>query len=438
MVEEKYMKREIDEYLNEYDFEKPLVVLGARQIGKTTTIRHFAEKYGDFIYINFLHDKVVCKLFEEINLEPELIVSQLEMYLKVEMTENTLMIFDEIQESGDAYNSLKAFNESGRNYKIIATGSLLGVMLTNTKTVPVGQVELKQMYPMNFCEFLEIIDEKNLLNQMREVILGKPLVKIFHEKLNQLHDIFLMVSGYPEAVKIFKKTGSIKNAQAKIDLINQFYINDFNKYLSPINASITRAVYNSIEIQLGKDNQKFMKKHIPGLKASQDYNFAIEWLLSAGIVVKVNNLNAITYPLKFVESSNSFRLFLADTGIVIQRVDFEYLDLKPENKIFTGIIAENYCAQEFNKQKLNINYYDNHSMEIDFIIQYGQNIIPIEVKAAYNTKAKSLRNYIQKFEPKLAIRISKNQFGYTHNNVLNVPIYMVSIIEELLQHVLKK
>lgn len=417
----------------ENNIEMPLMVVGARQIGKTYLINKFCEEnFNEYIYINLDREKNIAEIFER-TIEPEEIIRQIELVKEKQINiEKAVIFFDEIQVSERAISSLKYFCESSLEYKIICAGSLLGVKINRfNSSFPVGKVLIHTMHPMDFEEFLWAIDKKMWADEIRRCYETLEPT-ILHDKLMNLYRYYLCVGGMPASILEFKKSNlNILSYNAPIlESIIASYLADMNKYTLNNSESIKiEAVYNSIPKQLGKPDKKFRYAILENGANKNMYETSIDWLTSSNMVYRCNLLEKIELPLKPYESEKAFKLYYSDTGILTLTSQIPYNSILLNTEmIFKGVLAENYVATQFKANKIPLYYWcSGNKAEIDFIINNNDGIIPVEVKASENTQAKSLKVYMEKYKPSYGIRISAKSFGFT-NNIKSIPLYAVFCI----------
>ncbi len=431
------MKRKFYENLVSWaknNINMPLMVVGARQIGKTYIIDKFCkENFKEYLYINLDKEKNIAEIFEQ-TIKPDEIIRQLELIKEKKINiEETAIFFDEIQVSEKAITSLKYFCESELNYKIICAGSLLGVKINRFhSSFPVGKVLIHTMYPMDFEEFLWAMDKEMWANEIRKCY--KTLEStVIHDKLMDLYRYYLCVGGMPASILEFKKAeyNMMSYNSQILDSIIISYLADMNKYtLSNGEAVKIENVYNCIPKQLGKPDKKFRYSLLESGASKNVYESSIDWLTSSNMVYRCNLLEKIENPLKPYESEKAFKLYYSDTGILAIASQIPYSSiLLNQEMIFKGVIAENYVATQLRANNLPLYYWcSGNKAEIDFIINTMDGIIPIEVKASENTQAKSLRVYMEKYKPNYGIRISGKNFGFS-NNIKSIPLYATFCIE---------
>lgn len=412
---------------------KPLIIRGARQVGKTWIMKEFGRlHYNSFVYFNFDEEEELSSIFNS-NKNPERIVELLGLLSnqKIEAG-STLIIFDEIQECSAALNSLKYFKEKANEYHIIAAGSLLGALLAQPKSYPVGMVNLLSLQPLQFDEFLAAIDE-SLYKYYLSISKETTIEEIFHKKLLDAYNYYLIIGGMPECVASWiKYKDSAKVMQIQKELIN-IYENDFAKHNGKVNSGRILLVFRSIVTQLAKENGKFVYGLVRDGARAREFEDAIEWLVSAGMIHRVYNVSKIEHPLLAYNKSNHFKLYIFDTGLLKQMagIDNSAILLKSDFQ-FKGVLAENYVLQQMvNQFDTEPHYYSDSQSEIDYLLQYGMEIIPVEVKAGEDKSGTSFKNYIKSKNPKIAVRFSK--MGYkTDGAFTNFPLYLAPKIKELL------
>ena len=412
---------------------KPLIVHGARQVGKTFIIKKFGKEYYDnLIYVNFETNKEFSLQIKD-NIDSKYIINKLELFYGEKIIpEKTLIFFDEIQANERALTSLKYFCEDANEYHIIAAGSLLGIAINRENySFPVGKVQMINMYPMSFKEFLISMGRENLINEIRKHFdNNEKMDRDIHELCLKLYRTYLVVGGMPEVVQTYleeKKIISTIDIQSEI---LESYERDMTKYADNSLTNKIISAFDSIPVQLAKDNKKFQYKVISRGGTSSIFGEAILWLKNSGIVNQVYKV-VPELPLEMHKDLSSFKLYMSDIGLFVNKARYPLyqidLDIQP-TMISMGPLTEHYVANEL---KINgyISYYweSEGKAEIDFIIQKDMDIIPIEVKTSIHTKARSLDLYMKRYAPKYAIRISEKNFGF-ENNIKSVPLYAVFCI----------
>jgi predicted AAA+ superfamily ATPase len=413
---------------------KPLVLKGARQVGKTWLMREFARtEYDDSIYISFDRDAEAAKIFDNTK-DPALIIERLSLVRgKSIFPGKTLVILDEIQECPNALGSLKYFCEDANGYHVITAGSLLGTYLAKPMTYPVGKVNLLNIYPLTFEEYLAAADT-GMHQYYCSVQSANDYVSAFHERMMEHYKKYLIIGGMPECVQSWAENAAPEEVTVIQEEIISLYESDFTKHSGQVNGGRILQVFRSIVPQLAKENnEKFMYAAIAKSARAKDFEDAIEWLVSSGIAYRVLNVSKNQYPLKAYEMLNYFKLFLIDVGLVkhIAQLTNKSI-LLSEAFQFKGPLTENYVLEQLLPQ---LNYSPHYyayaqDREIDFIIQHGEAVIPLEVKSGVNKNAVSFKNYIAKYKPKAAIRFNSNE--YLHNEAItNIPLYFVGKLFEL-------
>ncbi|OAI48779.1 hypothetical protein AYO45_04140 [Gammaproteobacteria bacterium SCGC AG-212-F23] len=436
------MKRQIFKDLKHWKQDKsrkPLILKGARQVGKTYALKAFgALEYENIAYFNFENSPQLRALFSE-SLKPKDILKALSIESSLQIIpEKTLIIFDEIQECPEALNSLKYFNESANEYHICAAGSLLGVTLAKNKGFPVGKVNFLNLYPLSFEEFLLAKRETMLAQYLDEITKIEPLPIILHEKLLTFFKEYLYTGGMPEAVSEYitnNDFNSIRNIQKNILAA---YRLDFAKHAPQNILMKINQVWDVIPSQLAKENKKFIYSIVRKGARAQEFETAIQWLVEAGLIYKVYNTSTPKLPLSAYLNHDIFRLFLVDVGLLGAMTDLSAKTIIYGNEIFQefkGALVENYVSQALSMQEEKLFYWTSQNQaELDFILQYQDNIYPIEVKSGTSTKNKSLTIYSQKYQPKIAIRLSSMNLKLD-GNILNCPLYLVAKLNHLLQQI---
>ena len=426
------MKRLIEQRLYEWKNSlnrKPLLIYGARQIGKTYSMLTFGkEHYANVVYCNFESTMDLHAIFER-NLDPERIVSAISAMYNTEITKgNTLIIFDEIQACERALTSLKYFQEQANDYHVIAAGSLLGLSINRgLYSFPVGKVDMLTMYPLTFEEFLLATGNEQLVSLIQEAYVKYSPVAL-HEKAMDLYRTYLVVGGYPAAVQKYLDTGSFNAVRAEQSSISNAYIADMAKYATPSEMIKSIEVYNSLLSQLSKENTKFQYSVIGSKARAKDYEMSIAWLKSANVVLHCQRTSEGKYPLSLYEDRTSFKIYYSDVGLLTMRMSIApNAILQPYNLSdkMRDMMAENFVAEQLAANGFSLYYWTSgNSAEIDFVIQQGTYSIPIEVKSSDNVKAKSLQTYIKKYSPEYSFRISAKNFG-NENGIRSIPLYAI-------------
>jgi predicted AAA+ superfamily ATPase len=431
------MKRKIIDALVEWkdsQNRKPLIVNGARQIGKTYIINEFGNaNFSNLVYINLETNPAIRKIFEG-NIEPSYLIQSLESHTDQRIIAGeTLLFLDEIQASERALTSLKYFCEQAPQYHVVSAGSLLGVAINREKySFPVGKVDEMNMYPFDFEEFLWALGREKLGQTIREHYAKlEPLPEAIHNLALELYNHYCIVGGMPEVISDFIKNNSfltIKNPQAKI--LNE-YIADMAKYADYATSVKIRACYESIPVQLAKENRKFQYKTVQKGGTATIFGVAIDWLQQAGIVLKCQKIEHGFIPIKAYQYFPDFKLYMSDTGMLTMLSGFPLqmiLNSIETDNTFMGAIAENYVAQAFTAKSIPLHYWKSvETAEIDFVFQDNVDVIPIEVKKGLRTRSGSMALFTKKYNSPYSIRISQKNFGF-ENNIKSVPLYAVFCI----------
>ena len=412
---------------------KPMVLKGARQVGKTWLMKEFGQNfYESYVYFNFDEEEELKSIFET-NKNPYRIIELLSMIAgkKIE-PETTLIIFDEIQECPEALNTLKYFKEKANNYHVIAAGSLLGTLLAKPKSYPVGMVNLLDIYPLTFDEFLEAVDP-TLYTYYESINKEQQIEDFFHSRLLEVYNNYLIIGGMPECVSSWLKyKDPAKVSQIQHELV-EVYENDFSKHNGKVNSGRILMVFRSIVQQLAKPNEKFMYGAVREGGRARDFEEAIEWLVSAGMLVRVYNVSKMEHPLTAFDKIDQFKLFLFDTGLLkhMAGLDNSAILLKTDYQ-FKGPLTENFVLQQLRGQfEIEPRYYSDKNNEIDFIVQNGTEIIPMEVKGGEDKSAPAFKRYVSENQSQHAIRYSKR--GYRKDGyITNMPLYLARKTRELL------
>ncbi len=415
---------------------KPLILRGARQVGKTYILKQFGkENYEGIVYCNFDHDMELHSIFENTK-DPASILEQLSfVYGKAIMPEKTLIIFDEIQECPNALNSLKYFEEEANQYHIISAGSLLGIRLSHT-SFPVGKVDFLDMYPMTYTEFLKADGCENLVNYMDSIKKIQNIPDIFFHKLSEKLKAYFIIGGMPEVVDSWVKYKDMEKVNKIQDNILKSYESDFSKHTTNVEANRISIIWNSIPSQISKENKKFLYQVAKNGARAREYEGAVNWLRDANVVNKIYNVTKPNMPLIGYHDLASFKMYLNDVGLLRKKTDLNSRVIIEGNKLFQefkGALTENYVLQALVSNGLKPYYYafDNR-YEIDFIIQYQNEIIPIEVKSGESINNTSLKVYNDMNKPKTRIRFSMKNLN-RDDNLINIPLFMVEYIEKIIQ-----
>ena len=412
---------------------KPLIIQGARQVGKTWLMREFGRQaYADTVYINFDSNSRLKELFSS-DLDTERLIMGLELYIghKIDPN-NSLLIFDEVQEVPRALSSLKYFYEDAPQYHIICAGSLLGIALHQGTSFPVGKVDFLKLYPLSFKEFLIASGKKRFsdLLDKKDFQMITSFKQTYIDALKQ----YYFVGGMPEAVQDFIENKDFNNVREIQKRILNAYEQDLSKHAPNEIVPRLRMLWNSIPSQLAKENKKFIYGLVREGARAKDYETALMWLSDCGLVHKVNRVNTATIPLRAYEDLKAFKLFIVDVGLLGCMAGLSQRTLLDGNDLFIefkGALTEQYVCQQLKTlQDLDIYYYTNDrgSCEVDFVIDTGEMIIPIEVKAEVNLKAKCLKTYKDRFSPKLSVRTSMADYK-NEGWLINLPLYAIDLIK---------
>ena len=405
---------------------KPLILRGARQVGKTYIIKQFGEEnYEGVAYFNFDHDEGLYNIFRHTK-DPKRILEQLSfIYGKAILPEKTLIIFDEIQECPNALNSLKYFQEEANEYHIVCAGSLLGIRVSHT-SFPVGKVEFINMYPMTFSEFLIADDCENLVEYMKYIKEIENIPDIFFNKLEEKLKAYFIIGGMPEVVDIWVKEKNMELVNNVQENILKAYESDFSKHTQNNEANKISLIWNSIPSQLAKENKKFLYQTIKEGARAREYEKALNWLNDANLIYKIYNVSKTDFPIKAYNDLSSFKIYMNDVGLLRNMAN---LDSSEE---FKGAFTENYVLNMlctiFDAVP---NYFSFDRHEVDFVIQYKNRIIPIEVKASKLTNNISLTRYNEKFNNDLSIRFSMNNLK-KDGKILNIPLFLIEYMDKFI------
>ena len=419
----------------ESKYRKPLIVKGERQIGKTYILKQFGEEnYEGVAYFNFDHDEDLYNLFNNTK-NPKRILEQLAfIYGKAILPGRTLIIFDEIQECPNALNSLKYFQEEANEYHIVCAGSLLGIRLSHT-SFPVGKVEFLNMYPMTFSEFLIANDCENLVEYIKSIKEIENIPNIFFNQLKEKLKAYFIIGGMPEAVNVWVNEKNMELVNNVQENILRAYESDFSKHTQNSEANKISLIWNSIPSQLAKENKKFLYQTIKEGARAREYENALNWLNDANLIYKIYNVTKPDMPLVAYNDLSSFKIYMNDVGLLRKMTNLNSRIVVEGHRLFEefkGALTENYIFNMlctiFDEVP---NYFTFDRHEIDFLIQYENRIIPIEVKAGNSTNSISLTRYNEKFNNDLSIRFSMNNLK-KDGKIINVPLFLVEYIEKFI------
>lgn len=408
-------------------YRKPLIIEGARQVGKTWLMKEFGRQaYENTVYINFDSNSRMAELFSN-DLDTERLVAGLEIYAGHKINcENTLLIFDEVQEVPRALSSLKYFCENAPQYHVVCAGSLLGIALHQGTSFPVGKVDFLKLYPLSFKEFLMATDRERFAELLDngDFTMITAFKQTYIEALKQ----YYFVGGMPEAVRSFSENNDYNEVREIQKRILTAYEQDFSKHAPNDIVPRIRMLWNSIPSQLAKENKKFVYGLVREGARARDYEIAIMWLSDCGLVHKISRVNSVGVPLRAYEDLKAFKLFLVDIGLLGCMAGLHQKTLIDGNDLFVefkGALTEQYVCQELNVLgDIGIYYYTNDrgSCEVDFVVDTGEKIIPLEVKAELNLKAKSLKMFRERFSPKISVRASMAEYK-KEDGLVNLPLY---------------
>lgn len=432
------MERQIMNKLIEWKkskYRKPLILKGARQVGKTYILKEFGRKnYEGVAYFNFDHDEDLFNLFKNTK-DPKRIMEQLAfIYGKAIMPEKTLIIFDEIQECPNALNSLKYFQEEANEYHIACAGSLLGIRLSYT-SFPVGKVDFLNMYPMSFTEFLKADNVGNLVEYMESLNKVQNIPDIFKNQLEEKLKAYFIIGGMPEAIYSWVNEKDMEQVNRIQDNILKAYESDFSKHTQNSEANKISLIWNSIPSQLAKENKKFLYQVIKNGARAREYEDALNWLNDANLIYKIYNVKKADFPLKAYNDLSCFKIYMNDVGLLRKMANLDSRIVIEGNKLFEefkGSLTENYVLNMLNIVYDSVpNYFNFDRNEIDFMIQNKNKIIPIEVKSGKSVNNTSLTKYNEKFANEKSIRFSLNNLKFD-GKILNIPLYFIEFMDKFI------
>lgn len=429
------MKRSAIKYLyqwKESDHRKPLIMLGARQVGKTWLMQEFAKKaYTNSTYVNFEDNEMLRELFAH-DFDINRIINSLQWSTGVTIDENTLIILDEIQEAPRGITALKYFAEKAPQYHVIAAGSLLGIAMHQNDSFPVGKVDFMHLYPLSFFEFLDAIGE----SRIKDLLMSKDwsMITMFRNQLEERLRQYYIVGGMPEVVSSFANEGNLTRVRTIQKAILESYERDFSKHAPAIEVPRIRMVWKSIPAQLAKENKKFVYGAIKEGARAKDFELAIEWLKDAGLIYKVNRCKKAQLPLSAYEDFSAFKLFLSDIGLMGAMSNIPVQSILDGNVLFSdykGALTEQYVLQQLkDNSSLSIYYWsaENSRGEIDFLLQDEEMIIPVEVKAEENLQAKSLKVFVERNPGLKGMRLSMSPYR-EQDWLVNYPLYSINALQ---------
>ncbi len=448
------MKRRLEQDLKKWKdnpMRKPLLLLGARQVGKTWLMRHFGdENYKDVVYIRFDRNERMRRIFETSNYDMKelLLLMQAETNINIKPGD-TLIILDEIQDCPAALTSLKYFCEDLPDYHVMAAGSLLGVKQHHGTGFPVGKVNTMTLYPLTFREFMTALEHPHDIDFIE--LQKWESVKLISDRLTHLLKLYYYIGGMPEVVNTYLQTKDFSAVRSAQNEILSNYANDFSKHVPAMLAAKLSLLWESIPHQLAKENKRFIYKEVDNKMRARDLESAMDWLFRAGLIYRVDRINEPSLPIGAYRDG-AFKLYFLDVGLLGAKCELEVSTILEKNAIFKefkGALTEQFVQQELRAEsQISPHYWqsDTFRAEVDFVIQTSMNVVPIEVKAEHNTKAKSLLNYCRKYKPVLAVRISMNDFSEnnletsetTNTTLLDIPLYATFMLLPICREALLK
>ncbi len=416
---------------------KPLIIRGARQVGKTWLMKEFGKNYYEkCAYINFDENKRMEGLFSN-GFDIERIIQGLKIESGVNIEpENTLIIFDEVQETPKALTALKYFYENANQYHIVAAGSLLGVAMHEGTSFPVGKVDFIDLYPLNFYEFLDALGEKEILKLIKNNDMS--LITVFKETIKDYLKQYLYIGGMPEVVYSYSQNRDFYEVRNKQNRLLEAYEQDFSKHAPNNIVPRIRQLWNNIPTQLAKENKKFIYGLIKQGARAKEYELALSWLIDCGLVYQINRVKDCKIPLSAYQDFNAFKLYVLDVGLLCAMAKIDSKTIIEGNEIFVefkGSLAEQFVLTEI---KANIDtpiFYwsaEKGTSELDYIIQLNNNNIPIEVKANENLQAKSLKVFVNKYNTKINVRTSMSDYR-KEDWLINIPLYLIGNINKVIE-----
>ncbi len=411
---------------------KPLLLKGARQVGKSFILLEFGKKYYDnIVYLHFEgNTETLNKIFEP-DLNTNRIIEELSVYSRQSIfPRKTLIIFDEIQACEQALTSLKYFYEESPEYHIVAAGSLLGLAINRGKfSFPVGKVDMLTMYPLSFEEFLLATSNDVLIEKIKESYNSfTPLADVYHNLALELYRKYLVIGGYPAAVKTYLETENLDAVRSIQADISDSYIADMAKYAKPNETIRSIAIFNTLPSQLAKENTKFQYAVIKSNARAKDYELSLQWLKAANVVLENIKITEGKLPLSIYEELDTFKIYYSDVGLLCFKSGTLPQDILVNSSISDksrGLLAENYVAEQLVAQGYRLNYWEsNGKAEVDFVIRQNDSVVPVEVKSADNVRARSLKVFIDKYSPNYSIRFSTKNFGF-ENGIKYIPLYAI-------------
>lgn len=414
---------------------KPLIIRGARQVGKTWLMKEFGKKYYDqCAYINFDDNTRMKKLFDE-DFDLERIIQGLKIESGVNIEpQNTLIILDEIQETPKALKALKYFCENAREYHIISAGSLLGVAIHGGTSFPVGKVDFLDLGPLSFFEFIDALEENELLQLLKNNDFD--MINVFETKLKEYLKLYYYIGGMPEVVSYYIENKDLVEVRKIQKKLLDAYEQDFSRHAPSNIVPRIRQLWNNVPTQLAKENKKFIYGLVREGARAREYEIALSWLIDCGLIYQVNRVNNSKVPLSAYQDFSAFKLYLLDVGLLSAKAGIDAKTLLKGNDIFEefkGSLTEQYVLCQLKQcTELDVFYWssDTGTAELDFITQIGRDNVPIEVKASENLQAKSLKTFVQKYNTKINVRTSMSQYR-KDEWIINIPLYNIGNIEKI-------
>lgn len=415
---------------------KPLLLKGARQVGKTSLLKWYGQTYySKTAYFNFDRQPDL-KQFFELTKDPLRIIQNLSLVAGFPIEpKNTLIIFDEIQECKEALNSLKYFEELEESFHLVGAGSLLGVTLGNFSSFPVGKVDFLELFPLTFMEFLSQKDSE-MANYLESIQAIEPIPDYFFNRILESFRLYMISGGMPEAAKELVESADLQRVEDLLDNINQAYELDFSKHVPARDIQKINFIWNSIPSQLAKENKKFLYQVVkPGARA-REYEDALTWLIQAGLVYKVNRVTKVGVPLSVYQDLNAFKIYFLDMGLLRRKARLQPAAILNPTELFSefkGALAENYVLQSLLVQfgELPSYWTSDGKAEVDFLLSYQNEILPVEVKSGENTRSRSLSVYDQENNPRVKLRFSMKNL-INQDGLINIPLFMADRTRYLL------
>ena len=416
---------------------KPLIIRGARQVGKTWLMKEFGKKYYDkCAYINFDDNSRMEELFSG-DFDIDRIIQGLKIESNVNIEpENTLIIFDEVQETPKALTALKYFYEKANQYHIIAAGSLLGVAMHEGTSFPVGKVDFLDLYPLSFYEFLQALGEEQLVELIQKN--DFQLITVFADKLKQYLKQYFYIGGMPEVVASYIENKDFNEVRRKQEILLQAYEQDFSKHAPNSVVPRIRQLWNNIPTQLAKENKKFIYGLIKEGARAREYELALSWLIDCGLVYLINRVNDCKVPLSAYQDFSAFKLYLLDVGLLCAMSKIDATTILEGNEIFVefkGALTEQFVLTELKSNTTFPIFYwsaEKGMAELDYLVQIGRYNVPIEVKSSENLQAKSLKVFAQKYNTKINVRTSMSDYK-VEDWLINIPLYLIGNIENIIK-----